>query len=104
MLKIFDKAQWQIDGGIPEELVVNHFNLVFLWLDKHEMLSNEGKEELEFWIDCEASLNEELLTIEGADFLDKYYDDFLAVISKDRYGKDNSIDELDKLYKKFKGE
>ena len=31
MLKIFDKAQWQIDGGIPEELVVNHFNLVFLW-------------------------------------------------------------------------
>ena len=26
MLKIFDKAQWQIDGGIPEELVVNHFN------------------------------------------------------------------------------
>ncbi|MBO5004018.1 MAG: hypothetical protein J6D03_01945 [Clostridia bacterium] len=104
MLKIFDKAQWQIDGGITEELVVNQFNLVFLWLDKHKMLSDEGKEELEFGIDCEASLNEELLTIEGVDFLDKYYDDFLAVISKDRYGKDDSIDELDNLYKKFKGE
>lgn len=48
MLKIFDKAQWQIDGGIPEELVVNHFNLVFLWLDKHELLSDEGKESEEF--------------------------------------------------------
>ena len=34
MLKIFDKAQWQIDGGIHEELVVNHFNLVFYgWIN-----------------------------------------------------------------------
>lgn len=104
MLKIFDKAQWQIDGGTPEELVVNHFNLVFIWLNKHDMLSDEGKEELEFGIDLEASLNEELLTIDGVKFLDRYYDDFLAVISKDSYGKDNSIDELDRLYKKFKGE
>ena len=104
MLKIFDKAEWQIDGGIPEDLVVNHFNLVFAWLDKHEMLSDEGKEELEFGIDSEASLNEELLTRDGIKFLDEYYDDFLALISKDKYGKDASIDELDRLYKKFKGE
>lgn len=104
MLKIFDKAQWQIDGGIPEELVINHFNLVFIWLDKHEMLSDEGKEELEFGINSEASLNEELLTIDGVKFLDKYYDDFLAAISKNKYGKDDSIDELDRFYKKFKGE
>ena len=33
---IIDKAVWQIDGGVPEELVVNHFKTVFLWLEKHD--------------------------------------------------------------------
>ena len=55
---IIDKAVWQIDGGVPEELVVNHFKTVFLWLEKHDMLSVEGKEELEDGIDDCASLNE----------------------------------------------
>ena len=44
---IIDKAVWQIDGGIPEDLVISHFNTVFTWLDDHKMLSVEGKEELE---------------------------------------------------------
>ena len=43
---IIDKAVWQIDGGVPEKLVVNHFKTVFLWLEKHDMLSDEGKEDL----------------------------------------------------------
>ena len=47
---IIDKAVWQIDGGVPEELVVNHFKTVFLWLEKHDMLSVVGKEELELMI------------------------------------------------------
>lgn len=104
MLKSFDKAEWQIDGGIPEDLVVNHFNLVFAWLDKHKMLSDEGKEEYEFGIDSEALLNEELLTQDGIKFLDECYDEFLALISKDMYGKVDSIGELNRLYEKFKTE
>ncbi|MBQ9319068.1 MAG: hypothetical protein IJR82_05495 [Bacilli bacterium] len=104
MLKIFDKAEWQIDGGVPEELVVKHFNDVFTWLNKHNMLNEEGKEELDFGIDSEASLNEELLTPDGIDFLDKYYDDYLKLISNDKYGTNFSIEELDKLYEKYKGE
>ena len=44
---IIDKAVWQIDGGIPEDLVISHFNTIFTWLDDHKMLSAEGKEELE---------------------------------------------------------
>ena len=44
---IIEKAVWQIDGGIPENLVISHFNTVFTWLDDHKMLSAEGKEELE---------------------------------------------------------
>lgn len=102
MIKIYDKAEWQIDGGIPSELVVNHFKIVFTWLKKHDMLSEEGKEELEDGIDSEASLNEELLTQEGTSFLDKYYDKFLMVIAKEKYGKNDSIEELDKLYKEYK--
>jgi len=102
MLKIYDKAVWQIDGGIPFELVVNHFKIVFSWLKKHDMLSEIGKEELDEGIDCEASLNEEQLTNEGIDFLDKYYDKFLMAIAKEKYGKDNAIEELDKFYKEYK--
>ncbi|MDE6642198.1 MAG: hypothetical protein K2K63_16935 [Acetatifactor sp.] len=76
---IFDKAAWQIDGGVPEELVVSHFKIVFLWLDKHDMLSAEGKEELEDGIDDCVSLNEELVTEDGIDFLENCYDDYLIV-------------------------
>lgn len=102
MLKIYDKAVWQIDEGIPSELVVNHFKIVFTWLKKHDMLSEEGKEELEDGIDSEASLNEELLTQEGTSFLDNYYDKFLMVITKEKYGIDSAIEELDRLYKEYK--
>ncbi|MBR3645290.1 MAG: hypothetical protein IKN54_02635 [Lachnospiraceae bacterium] len=28
-MTIIDKAVWQVDGGVPEDLVVNHFNTVF---------------------------------------------------------------------------
>ncbi len=101
-MKIYDKAVWQIDGGIPYELVVNHFKIVFTWLNKHDMLSEEGKEELEDGIDGEASLNEQLLTQEGTSFLDKYYDKFLMAIAKETYGKNDSIEELDKLYQEYK--
>ena len=36
------------------------------------------------------------------DFLDKYYDKFLMAVAKEKYGKENSIAELDKLYKEYK--
>lgn len=32
MLKIYDKAVWQVDGGIPSELAVNHFKILITWL------------------------------------------------------------------------
>ena len=98
-MKIYDKAIWQIDGGIPSNLVVNHFKIVFTWLEKHDMLNEIGQEELEEGIDSEASLNEELVTKDGAKFLDKYYDKFLIAIAKDKYGEENSVQELDNIYK-----
>ena len=40
---IIDKAAWQIDGGIPEDLVISHFKTLFTWLDEHKMLLAQGK-------------------------------------------------------------
>lgn len=95
---IIDKAAWQIDGGIPEELVVNHFKIVFAWLGKNGMLTSEGIEELADGIDNCASLNEELVTKNGIEFLENCYDDYLKIIAKDKYGLDYNGAELDKLF------
>lgn len=100
-MTIIDKAAWQIDGGVPEDLVVNHFKTVFSWLEKHNMLSEDGKEELEDGIDDCASLNEELVTKEGLGFLENCYDDYLSAIAKDKYGTDYNGDELEKIYNKY---
>lgn len=98
---IIDKAAWQIDGGVPEELVVNHFKTVFSWLEKHCLLSEEGKEELECGIDDCASLNEELVTKDGLEFLENCYDDYLKAIAKDKYGTDYNGAELEKIYNNY---
>jgi hypothetical protein len=95
MFKIIDKAAWQIDGGEPEEFVIKHFQSVFLWLDQHDMLTDEGKEEIDDGIDDSASLNEDLLTPKGLDFLEKYYDTYIASI---KYGWDEECKGLDKFY------
>lgn len=97
-MKIIDKAVWQIDGGVSEELVVKHFTAVFLWLDQHEMLSDEGKEELDDGIDSCASLNEDLVTLEALGFLEKCYDGYLKTLEGGKYGSDFSTTELEKIY------
>lgn len=99
---IIDKAAWQIDGGLPENLVISHFKTVFVWLNNHEMLTETGKEELEDGIDDCASLNESLVTTEGLAFLEKCYDEYLSVIAKDKYGIDYNGEELEKIYQKCK--
>jgi hypothetical protein len=99
VLIIIDKAAWQVDGGVPEDLVVNHFQTVFSWLGQHKMLSSEGEEELEDGIDSSASLNEDLVTSEGLAFLEKCYDTFLrSVESIGIYGSEPEADELEKTY------
>jgi len=98
-MTIIDKAAWQIDGGVPKELVVKHFITVFSWLDRHKMLSDEGREEFEDGIDSCASLNEDLITPEALDFLEECYDGYLKVIEQDgKYGSDSSDIELEKIY------
>lgn len=101
-MKIIDKAAWQIDGGVPEELVVRHFTTVFSWLSQHKMLSDEGEEEFEDGIDSSASLNEDLVTPDALIFLEKCYDMFLKTVEEEgKYGSDLSATELEKMYQVF---
>lgn len=102
-MKIIDKAAWQIDGGIPEEFVVKHFQFVFLWLYNHEMLSDEGVEEFEDGVDSCASLNEDLITLDALIFLDTCYDEYLKLIEANGiYGSELSVLELEKVYLAYK--
>lgn len=73
-MKIFDKAQWHIDAGGDLVEVISKFKTVFQFLDKNGLLSDDGKEILEFGIDSSVSLNEHMVNEVGAAFLEKYYD------------------------------
>lgn len=78
-MKIFDKAQWHIDAGEDTNEVVSKIRKVFEFLDEKGMLSNEGKEMIDFGIDSSISLNERMLTEKGYDFLEKYYDNIIGL-------------------------
>ena len=77
-MKIFDKASWQIDNGMNEEVVIAHFKFIFEWLNEHNMLSPSGLEILEIGIDEDVSLHEGLVNERGLHFLDEYYDKLIA--------------------------
>lgn len=98
-MKIFDKAAWQIDGGISEEIVIAHFTAILEWLQSMNMLSADGEEILEIGIDDSVSLNEKMLSEEGNEFLTKYYDE---IIAKSKYISTVVKDLLDSYYKEFK--
>jgi hypothetical protein len=102
-VKIIDKAAWHIDGCIvPKELIVKHFQTIFLWLEQHEMLTDEGKEELNDGIDDCASLNEDLITPEALTFLEQNYDQYLKALDGGKYGNDFNAAELEKMYVAWK--
>ena len=97
-MKIIDKAAWQIDGGVPVNLVVRHFITVFTWLYDHDMLTEEGIEEFEDGVDDCASLNDELVNTKGMLFLESCYDEYLKSVAKEFYGKDIGGKIIEKIY------
>lgn len=76
-MKVFDKALWHIDAGEDKDVVLTKFQAVFDFLSEKDLLSEEGQEILEFGIDDSISLNEDMVTEEGAAFLDKHYDEVI---------------------------
>lgn len=77
-MKIFDKASWQVDNGMSEEVVISHFEFIFEWLNEHDMLSPDGLEILEIGIDEDVSLHECLVNETGLHFLNEFYDKLIT--------------------------
>ena len=100
-MQVYDKAAWQIDNGINKDVVINHFTLVFEWLQAHNMLSKNGKDILDIGIDDDTSLNEQLVTTEGAKFLSAYYD---RLIEQSEYKTSVEEDLLSSYYDQFKSD
>lgn len=94
-MKIFDKASWQIDNGIDESIVVAHFEFIFEWLNEHKMLNSDGMEILEIGIDSDVSLHEGLVTENGLNFLNKFYD---KLITDSRYDVSCEKELLQRLF------
>lgn len=94
-MKIYDKARWQIEGGINKSAVINHFKFIFDWLDKMNFLSIYGEETKNGIIDESVVLTEEMVNIMGQKFLDKYYDEYIDSIE---YGVKEDEKKLKELY------
>lgn len=98
MVKIIDKASWQIDNGVDKKNVIEHFIFIFKWLDKNDLLTSDGKEMLDIGIDSSISLNEKMVNEKALKFLEKYYDEYIKNI---QYGIKEDEKLLDKYYKDF---
>lgn len=85
MIKVYDKAQWHLDGGENKREVLNKFANIFKFLLKNNMLNEEGNEIVKDGIDSSVSLNEQVVNEEGKKFLNKYYDDTLNCNSNEIY-------------------
>ena len=99
MIKIYDKAEWQIDNGVEKQLVIDHFINIFEWLDEKNYLSEDGEEMLDDGIDSSISLNEDMVKKDILDFLDKYYD---KIIKESNYDLAIEKNLLDKYYNEYK--
>jgi len=82
-MKVYDKAMWHIDGGEDKEEVIAKFKVIFAFLKGKNMLSDEGKEIMEFGIDSSISLHERLLTAEGNKFIEAHYDSIINLKSNE---------------------
>ena len=78
-MKIYDKAQWHIDAGENESIVIARFKSVFTFLQKHNLLSDEGIEIYNLGVDDSVSLHERLLTDDGNKVIDRYYDNVISL-------------------------
>ena len=78
-MTIYDKAQWHIDAGENERIVLARFKAVYLFLQKRNLLSEEGLETCRIGIDDSIVLHQRLLTDKGNQFIDRYYDHVLSL-------------------------
>lgn len=75
---IYDKADWQIEGGVRSSEVLKHFKMIMNWSEKNHLLSDEGLEILSFGIDDSISLHSRMFTKRGNAFMEKFYDKYIS--------------------------
>ena len=76
-MKVFDKASWHIDAGEDQAEVLAKFQAVMDFLGEKDLLSDDGQDILAIGADDSIALTEEMVTEEGAAFLDKHYDEVI---------------------------
>jgi hypothetical protein len=91
--KTYDKASWHIDNGINEKEVISKFEILFKFLKKHNMLTDDGIEIFKIGIDNSVIITSNMLTIDGNKFMTKYYDTKLINITSN-----NLLSKLEELY------
>ena len=96
-MKVYDKSEWQIDGGVDRHIVEKHFNQLFSWLNAKGLLSSDGQEIFELDSFDDVSLHSGLLTDEGNVFVEKNYNEIIKLFS---YGDNNFIKGLEEQYGK----
>lgn len=79
----YDKVKWHTDNGEDEKEVHKRFKIIFSYLSKHKMLTDEGKEEHKLGISEETVINRSMLTADGNKFMSKYYDEMLRLDIED---------------------
>lgn len=79
---VYDKASWHIDAGESASRVLAHFKFIMSWCNKNSLLSDEGKEILEFGIDDSISIHSRLLNERGNNFMSKFYNTFISAQSE----------------------
>lgn len=73
-MQIYDKAVWHIDAGENSNEVLEKYRLIFFYLKSHGMLTSDGIELFDGGIDSSMSLNENLLTKDGNNYIRNQFD------------------------------
>jgi hypothetical protein len=82
-ITVYDKAAWHIDADVPTAMVLKHFEFILKWANSHNLLSEEGKEVLEFGVDESVSLHSNMFTPRGNRFMEMNYDAFIGAMEED---------------------
>ena len=93
LTKVYDKAIWQIEGGLQTSVVLKHFKMILEWCEKNHLLSDEGREILSFGVDDSISLHSRMFTEQGNKFMEKYYDKYISATEV----QDSMNEDLKKL-------
>ena len=94
MLVVYDKIQWHLNED--HDMAINRMKTLLSFLNEKGLLSEEGKEILEFGVDESTSVHERMLTDDGKDFMDACYDKAL--------GSKNFSDALSQEYSDWRAE